>query len=341
MGDPALRDASSQPERHQGAPTLQAVQVVIKDELQEFRRYFREEVRTRQGLLDKVLQYVLKQKGKRIRPALVLLCAKVCGGVNEVSYRAAALVELLHTATLVHDDVVDEAETRRGVFSVNAIWGNKVAVLLGDYLLSRGLLLSLRYKDYEILHILSEAVRRMSEGELLQVAKTRRLDMDESTYLKIISNKTASLLAACTTCGARSAQADADSIRRMQEMGECLGLAFQIRDDLLDYTAGGIGKPVGRDLQKKQLTLPLIYALRTADAARRRQIMRIVRKGRKNREDRRRVLAFVEEGGGIAYATQQMTMYAQDARALLSSFEPSPARDALDLLADYIVARNK
>ncbi len=323
------------------ATSLASIQGTVADELKEFRRYFRETMRSPVGLLDKVLQYVLRQKGKRIRPTLVLLSAQVCGGVTEVSYRAAALVELLHTATLVHDDVVDEAEVRRGVFSINAVWKNKIAVLLGDFLLSRGLLLSLEHKDYQLLHILSDSVRRMSEGELLQIEKARRLDIDEATYLRIISDKTASLIAACTKCGAYSATDDQDAIDRMHKMGENLGLAFQIRDDLFDYGAVDVGKPVGIDLQEKKLTLPLIYALRTATPGDRKRIMKIVRKKKKNRADLRAVTQFVEETGGLDYAREKMAAYAAEARQLLTTFPPTPARDALMDLADFIVLRKK
>ena len=326
-----------------GAPsiTLRDIQAVVDDELRHFQRYFKGAVRVRQGLLHTVVRYVLKQKGKRIRPTLVLLAAKVCGGVTEGSYRAAALVELLHTATLVHDDVVDEAETRRGAFSINALWGNKTAVLLGDYFLSKGLLLSLEHEDFQMLRILSDAVRRMSEGELLQVEKTRRLDIDEPTYFRIISDKTASLIAACTTCGAHSASSDAEAVERMRRIGENLGLAFQIRDDLFDYGDGNIGKPVGGDLQEKKLTLPLIYALRNSDTAHRRRIMKIVRKKNKSSEDRQRVRSFVESAGGIAYARGKMTEYAREAQSLLSAFGPTPAREAMTLLAEYVISRKK
>ena len=323
------------------AVSLTAIQDTVADELKEFRRYFREAVRSPVGLLDKVMQYVLRQKGKRIRPMLVLLSAKVCGGVTEVSYRAAALVELLHTATLVHDDVVDEAEMRRGAFSINALWKNKISVLLGDFLLSRGLLLSLEHNDYQVLHILSDSVRRMSEGELLQIEKARRLDIDEATYFRIISDKTASLIAACTACGAYSATDDQGTIDRMHKMGENLGLAFQIRDDLFDYGAVDIGKPVGIDLQEKKLTLPLIYALRTAEPSERKRIMKIVRKKKKNRADLRRVTQFVEQTGGLAYAREKMAAYAGEARRTLSTFPPTPARDAMMDLADFIVLRKK
>ncbi len=321
--------------------SLREIQRTVADELATFQTYFREAMRSPVGLLDKVTQYVLRQKGKRIRPTLVLLSAKVCGGVTETTYRAAALVELLHTATLVHDDVVDGAERRRGVFSINALWKNKIAVLLGDFLLSRGLLLSLEHDDYQLLHILSDSVRRMSEGELLQIEKARRLDIDEATYFQIISDKTASLIAACTSCGAYSATADADAIDRMHDLGENLGLAFQIRDDLFDYGAVDVGKPLGIDLQEKKLTLPLIYALRHAEPGERRRIMKIVRKKKKSRRDVRAVAAFVEERGGLAYARDRMETYAAEARRLLCTFPPTAARDAMTDLIDFTVMRKK
>lgn len=320
---------------------LRDIQAVVEDDLRHFERYFRDAMRTEVRLLDLVLQYVLRQKGKRIRPILVLLAAKLCGGVSEVSYRAAALVELLHTATLVHDDVVDEAETRRGVFSINALWKNKVGVLLGDFLLSRGLLLSLDHGDYPMLHVLSDAVRRMSEGELLQIEKARKLDIDEATYYRIISDKTASLIAACTTCGARSATDDEDAIDRLRKFGEALGLAFQIRDDLFDFGVQDVGKPLGIDLQEKKLTLPLIYALQQAEPREQRRIRKIVEKKRKNRADVRSVAAFVEQHGGITYALKQMEAHAAEARKLLLSFPPMPARDALLELVAYTIHRQK
>ncbi len=321
--------------------SLKAIQDTVADELKVFRRYFRDSVHSPVGLLDKVTRYVLHQKGKKIRPTLVLLAAKVCGGVTEVSYRAAARVELLHTATLVHDDVVDEAGMRRGVFSINALWKNKISVLLGDFLLSRGLLLSLEHNDYQVLHILSDSVRRMSEGELLQIEKARRLDIDEATYFRIISDKTASLIAACTACGAYSATEDQDAIDRMKEMGENLGLAFQIRDDLFDFGAVDVGKPIGIDLQEKKLTLPLIYALRTADSGDRKRIMKIVRKKKKDRADIRTVAHFVNDTGGLAYAREKMKAHAAEARRILATFPPTPARDARTDLADFIVLRKK
>jgi len=237
----------------QSAPhSLYEIQRVVDEELQAFEMRFRDAMRSEVGLLDKITQYILRQKGKRIRPTLVLLTAKACGQINETSYRAAALVELMHTATLVHDDVVDDAETRRGMFSINALWKNKISVLMGDFLLSQGLLLSLKNNEYQLLHILSDAVRRMSEGELLQIEKSRHLNIDEATYFRIISDKTASLISACTMSGAYSAGVSDELLEQMRSFGESLGLAFQIRDDLFDFGTKDVGKPIGIDLQEKR-----------------------------------------------------------------------------------------
>ncbi len=321
--------------------SLDDIRRPIDAELDAFQDYFRASMRSDVGLLDKITQYVLRQKGKRIRPILVLLSAKLCGGISETSYRAAALVELLHTATLVHDDVVDDAERRRSMFSINALWKNKIAVLLGDFLLSRGLLLSLDHQDYTVLHALSDAVRRMSEGELLQIEKSRLLDIDEETYFRIISDKTASLIAACTTGGALSATDDEATVARMRTMGEKLGLAFQIRDDLFDFGVKDVGKPIGIDLQEKKMTLPLIYALREADRGEKRRIMNIVQQDDKSRIDIRTVSQFVEEGGGIAYARRRMNGFAREAHAQLVDFPPSEARDALLDLVAFTVQRKK
>lgn len=321
--------------------SLKDIRRPIEDELKHFRQYFREAMRSRQSLLDRITQYVLRQKGKQIRPILVLLSARMSGGITEHSYRAAALVELMHSATLVHDDVVDDADMRRGMFSINALWKNKVAVLIGDFLLSRGLLLSLEHQDYDQLHALSDAVKRMAEGELLQIEKSRHLDIDEETYFRIISDKTASLIAACTTCGALSAKADPSVVEKMGLMGEKLGLAFQIRDDLFDYGAGNIGKPIGIDLQEKKMTLPLIHSLREAPADERRQILRIVKKKSKSRADIRTVSRFVHERGGIEYAREQMQEVALTARDLLLEFPDTEARTAMLQLVDYTVQRRK
>lgn len=321
--------------------TLNDIRKPVEHELDAFRTYFRDAMKNRVFLLDQVVQYLLRQKGKQLRPILVLLTARASGGITESTYRAAALVELLHTATLVHDDVVDEADRRRGMFSINALWKNKVAVLLGDFLLSRGLLLALDHKDYELLHIVSDAVRRMSEGELLQIEKARKLDIDEETYFTIISDKTASLLSACTSCGAQSAGADADRVQTMREFGQELGMAFQIRDDLFDFGVKDVGKPLGIDLQEKKMTLPLIHALSAADGKQRKKVMRIVRQKKKSKQDVELVAAFVREHGGIAYAKETMHAHADRALSLLDKMPRTEARQALADLVRFTVTREK
>ena len=322
-------------------PTLKQIQAPVAKELQVFHQYFKGSVKSPIGLLDKVIRYLMRQKGKQIRPLLVLLSAKTCGAVSDKSYRAAALVELMHTATLIHDDVVDDSDRRRGMFSINALWKNKIAVLLGDFLLSRGLLLALDHKDYNALHILSDAVKRMSEGELLQIQKARLLDIDEATYFSIISDKTASLIAACTASGADSVSEDDQVVEKMKMMGEKLGIAFQIRDDLFDYGIKDVGKPLGIDLQEKKMTLPLIHALEKTSAEDRKRIMRIVRKKKKSKADIRKVSIFVTTQGGIDYAKDKMNAHAEEARKILLDFDPTPARDALLDLVDFTVLREK
>lgn len=321
--------------------SLAGIRGPVAAELKIFRRTFRDSMSTRVALLDRIVRYLLKQKGKQLRPVLVLLTARACGEISDSTYRGAALVELLHTATLVHDDVVDDADRRRGLFSINALWKNKIAVLLGDFLLSRGLLLALDSRDYDLLHVLSDAVRRMSEGELLQIEKARRLDIDEETYFRIISDKTASLIAACTSCGAISATSDETVQEAMKQFGESLGMAFQIRDDLFDFGVRDVGKPLGIDLQEKKMTLPLIHALSSAGWMERRSIMKIVRKKSKSPEDVETVTNFALERGGIDYARERMTAYAAEARGYLSVLEPSDAREALDDLVTFTVTRKR
>ena len=322
--------------------TLDAIRGPVEDDLDAFRSYFREAMRSDHTLLDKITQYVLWQKGKRIRPLLVLLSAKACtGAASDITHRAAALVELLHTATLVHDDVVDDAERRRGVFSINALWKNKIAVLMGDFLLSRGLLLSLDHDDYTILHTLSDAVRRMSEGELLQIEKSRLLDIDEETYFRIISDKTASLISACTKSGAVSVTEDETLIERMDRFGETLGLAFQIRDDLFDFSTEQSGKPIGIDLQEKKMTLPLIVALREASRSNRKRILKIVDQDDKSRSDLRTVASFVTDHGGIEYARSRMEALAEEAKSQLSVLPPSDARASLVGLTQFAIQRDR
>jgi octaprenyl-diphosphate synthase len=270
-----------------------------------------------------------------------MLSAQATGGVSESSYRAAALIELLHTATLVHDDVVDDSDRRRGVFSINAVWKNKIAVLLGDFLLSRGLLLAVEHEEHNLLRIVSKAVKRMSEGELLQIEKARKLDIDEETYFRIISDKTASLISACTECGAASSDSDPEVTERMMLFGEKLGLAFQIRDDLFDFGVTDVGKPLGIDLKEKKMTLPLIYGLEHASPADRKAVMRIVRKRKKSRSDVKHVAEFAQQSGGVDYARQRMVALADEAIGLLSELPESDARKALEEIAAYTVSRSR
>lgn len=322
-------------------PSLSSIRRPVEEELKVFRRTFRETMRSDVGLLDKVTRYVLRRKGKQIRPTLVLLSAKACGRITDGTYRAAALVELLHTATLVHDDVVDGAETRRGMLSIYRLWKSRVSVLFGDYLLSRGLLLALDGNAYELLHIVSDAVKRMSEGELLQIQKSQTLDIDEATYFRIISDKTASLIAACLACGAASADVSSDTVNQMKEVGESLGQAFQIRDDLFDYDAVDVGKPVGLDLHDRKMTLPLIASLDHAAPDQQKHIRKLVRKRRKKRSEIDTIVSFVRSNGGIEVARNRMAAFIEEAIEGLNTLPPSDARDALIELAHYIVARKR
>ncbi|MDH7516318.1 MAG: polyprenyl synthetase family protein [Bacteroidota bacterium] len=314
----------------------------VKQELAEFERRFRHALSSNIALVDVVVRYIVHRKGKRVRPILVLLSAGACGGITDATFRGAALVELLHTATLVHDDVVDDATTRRGFASVNAIWKNKIAVLIGDYILSRGLLLSLEGNDFTALRITSQAVRRMSEGELLQIQKTRQLNTDEATYFRIIRDKTASLLSTCCEIGARSATSDETAARALRDYGENLGIAFQIRDDILDFlgTESLIGKPIGGDLKEKKFTLPLIHAFSRAPAKTRRSILRLLKDG-VDRGAIRTIAAFVKEYGGIDYATAKASAYSDEAVQALSPLRPSPYVASLERFARYVVERTK
>ncbi len=312
----------------------------IESELETFDRFFKDAMRSKVGLIDLIARYIIRQKGKKVRPLLVLLSAKLCGKINASSYRAATLVEILHTATLVHDDVVDDADTRRGLASINAVWKNKVAVLMGDYLLSRGLLLSLENKDYFFLHSTSNAVKRMSEGELLQIQKSRQLDNDETTYLQIISDKTASLFSTCTEIGAASTTDDPEKRDLMREYGNNVGMAFQIQDDLLDYLGRKsiIGKPTGIDIKEKKLTLPLIYALQHGPSRDSRQALKLVKNGAKHKE-LQWVLDFVRENGGIDYSVKRALEFGRHATENLATFADSPAKDALTGFVDFVLAR--
>lgn len=290
-------------------------------------------------MLDSIMRYVVKRKGKQIRPMFVFLAAKLCGEVNESTYRAASLVELLHTATLVHDDVVDDSPERRGFFSVYALWKNKVSVLVGDYLLAKGLLLSLDNNDFEILKLLSDAVRKMSEGELLQMEKSRSLNLDENVYLEIIQNKTASLLASACAAGAWSVSANHDMSQQMKRFGEMVGTAFQIKDDLFDYTAQDIGKPTGNDIKEKKLTLPLIYTLNNCDKKKRRELIYLIKNENTRKDKIAYIVQEVEKAGGIAYTVEKMNAYKQEALAILHRFPPSEIRDGFEDLVNFVTDR--
>jgi len=320
---------------------IKDVTASVADEVKLFQQKYKEELYARNTLVDKVTRYVLKQQGKQIRPAMVLLSAQLCGGVTDASYRAAIMVELLHSATLIHDDVVDGAEMRRGLPSINALWKNKISVLMGDYLLSRGLLYSLDHKDYGFLHLVSEAVRRMSEGEILQIQKTRSLDISEEDYLSVISDKTASLISSSCAMGAMSATGDNDKIAALKSYGEYLGLAFQIRDDLLDYTGDSkkTGKQMGIDIKDKKITLPLIYALRNSPKSEQNRIRSILKSSRKRAIKSGDVIAFVTEKGGLEYAAQVAEALAAKAVASISSFADCPARASLLMLVDFVMVR--
>jgi octaprenyl-diphosphate synthase len=318
---------------------MELAKKIIGAELELFEKHFKEAVKSRVSLLDRIMQYIVKRKGKQMRPMFVLLSAKLHGEINDSSYRAASLVELLHTATLVHDDVVDEALERRGFFSINALWKNKIAVLVGDYLLSKGLLLSLENKDFAILTILSNAVKNMSEGELLQMEKTRNLNFDESIYYEIINGKTASLLASSCAAGASSVTYNELIIEQMRNFGDNVGMAFQIKDDLFDYGEAKVGKPTGNDIKEKKLTLPLIHILQKVSPSLRKQIINIVKNNNNDKAKVKFVIDHVQSYGGIEYATQKMIEYRDKAITILHSFPNSPTRDALEELVRYTTDR--
>lgn len=321
---------------------IKTLSAPINEDLKIFNKYFRDAMRSDIMFVDVITRYILKQKGKQIRPFLVLHTAKMCGGVNDSTYRGAALVEILHTATLIHDDVVDDAETRRGLASINAVWKNKISVLLGDYLLAKGLLLSLDNRDHEFLKTISNSVKKMSEAEILQIAKSRRLDLDEKTYLKIISGKTASLISTCTEIGAISAGIKDEERQKLREFGDNLGMAFQIRDDLLDYMGKKsiTGKQIGKDMAEKKLTLPLIHAFENASRKESTAILRIIKKGVKKRE-LDTVLKFVENYDGIKYSEQKAKHYAELAKKNIIEFPDSPSKTSLNEFVNFVINRDR
>ncbi len=319
--------------------TMQFSRDLIASELKIFEQKFAHSVKSNTPLLDRIMKYIIKRKGKQLRPMFVFLSAKLHGAVNESTYRAAALVELLHTATLVHDDVVDESLERRGFLSINALWKNKIAVLVGDYLLSKGLLLSTEAGDFQHLQIMSEAVKQMSEGELLQIEKSRKLNMKEETYFEIIKGKTASLLSSACGVGAWSTSHNEIITAKMKSFGEKTGIAFQIKDDLFDYGHDDVGKPTGNDLKEKKLTLPLIYTLNNIITTEKRKIIYILKNENKDPSKIKYVLEKVTEAGGIKYANEQMTKYRDEALAILYEFPQSDIRKGLEELVIYTTDR--
>lgn len=314
--------------------------LVIQHEIAQFEEYFKEAVKSRVPLLDRIMRYLVNRKGKQLRPKFVLLSARLGGPISNHTLRAASLVELLHTATLVHDDVVDDADERRGFFSVNALWKNKVAVLVGDYLLSKGLLLSLDNNDFEVLKILSEAVKMMSEGELLQIEKARNLNIREDIYYEIIKGKTASLLSSACGAGACTTFKDPAQVQKLKLFGEKTGMAFQIKDDLFDYGSANVGKPTGNDIKEKKLTLPLIYTLNNCDKATRNKIIYIVKNNNTDQNKVKYVIDTVNNTGGIDYATKKMFAFRDEALSILHDFEQNEIRDALEELVRFTTDRS-
>lgn len=322
--------------------TLEEIRKPVQGHIDEFEDTFKASMKSSVPLLDTITGYIYKRKGKQIRPLFVFLSADVCGTINDSTYRSASLIELLHTATLVHDDVVDDSNERRGFFSINALWKNKIAVLVGDYLLSRGLLLSLDGNDFHLLKIVSNAVRDMSEGELLQIEKARRLDIEESVYFNIIRKKTASLIASCCACGAASVGATAEMVAMMKDFGEKVGIAFQIKDDLFDFESGNAtGKPDGIDIKEQKMTLPLIHMLNNLSYSEKRSMIRIIKQHNHEPDRVAEVVSRVNNSGGIEYARQRMMEYRDQALEILHLIPDSPSRQSLEKLVIYTTERNK
>ena len=322
--------------------TIKEIKKPIQQEMLLFEKKFKDSLNSKVPLLDKILHYIVKRKGKQMRPMFVFLSGKLFGEINESSFRAASLIELLHTATLVHDDVIDDANMRRGFFSINALWKNKIAVLVGDYLLSKGLLMSLENEEYDLLQIVSKAVKEMSEGELLQIEKARKLDIEEDVYFEIIRQKTATLIAACCACGAVTAKQDKETVERMRKFGELIGIAFQMKDDLFDYyNEDVIGKPTGIDIKEQKMTLPLIYTLRNCDRKEKKFIIQTIKNHNTNRDRVSKVLEIVKKSGGIVYTVEKMKTYREEALGLLKTFDDNESRKSLELLVNFVIERKK
>ncbi|MDO3625670.1 polyprenyl synthetase family protein [Mucilaginibacter sp. BT774] len=321
--------------------SIDEIKKPIAADIDAFEERFKSSMQSSVPLLDRITHYIVKRKGKQIRPMFVFFSASICGGITDATHRGAALVELLHTATLVHDDVVDNSYQRRGFFSINALWKNKIAVLVGDFLLSKGLLLSIENHDFKLLQIVSEAVKQMSEGELLQVEKVRRMDVDEPIYYEVIRQKTASLIASCCACGAASAGADEATIEKMRLFGEKIGIAFQIKDDMFDFGTDDVGKPLGIDIKEKKVTLPLIYSLNNTASSERKRIINLVKNHNDDPKKIEQIIRFVKETGGLQYAETQMKKYQEEAFEILNTFPKSDSRESLEQLVRFTTERNK
>jgi octaprenyl-diphosphate synthase len=322
--------------------TLATIKRPVENEMAEFEAYFSKTMRSEIPLLKIIVNYILRRKGKQMRPLLVFLTASLNGKICETTYVAATLIELLHTTSLVHDDVVDDAHERRGALSINALWNSKIAVLVGDYLLSKGLLISIEKNSFDMLEIVSEAVKSMSEGELLQLQKSRKLNIKEDDYFRIISMKTAALIAACTACGAKSVSNNPEITQNMKDFGENIGIAFQIRDDLLDYEGNGLtGKASGNDIKEQKITLPLIYALDHSGNSKKRRILSIIKNKKKTRDEIKEVIEFVSESGGMEYSELIMNQYRDKALAILDSYSDSEVKNSLKEFVLYTTSRNK
>ncbi|MDT0649706.1 polyprenyl synthetase family protein [Autumnicola edwardsiae] len=322
---------------------ISQIKLPVEKEMELFEKKFFESMSSKVALLNRITHYIVNRKGKQMRPMFVFLVAKMVSGgtVNERTYRGASVIELIHTATLVHDDVVDDSNRRRGFFSINALWKNKIAVLVGDYLLSKGLLLSIDNNDFDLLKIISVAVREMSEGELLQIEKARRLDITEAVYYDIIRQKTATLIAACCSLGAASVKPDSKDMTTMRRFGELIGMAFQIKDDLFDYGEAKIGKPTGIDIKEQKMTLPLIYVLNNCSGKEKSWLINSVKRYNKDKKRVKEVIEFVRTKGGLKYAEEKMTEFQQEALLLLKDYPQSIYRDSLELMVNYVIERKK
>ncbi len=321
---------------------LDEIKKPVENELKEFEPFFRKAVKSKISLLDVVTNYIIKRKGKQMRPMFIFLSAKMLGEINQTSYRAAALIELMHTATLIHDDVVDDSHMRRGVFSINALWKNKIAVLVGDFLLSKGMLIAIENEEYELLKIVSKAVRDMSEGELLQIEKARKLDIEEDVYFEIIRKKTAVLIASCMATGGKSVGIGKQEVDKLWQVGELAGIAFQIKDDLFDYQKTNLtGKPSGNDIKERKITLPLIYALNKSSKSEQKHILSLLKKKNKTDKIVSEITNFAKQKGGLEYTEKTMIEYKEKSLQLLDEFPDNNAKSSLIDLINYSITRKK